>query len=123
MQGNLDEQGRFSGYTVLRVSSREYCYRGRCAFPSFMRLAGHFVDGELQGPVSLVSNENRRQTVGFPVSDGIIHGLVVAEGLPLFLPFKRQAGKEKRGGSYAFNSHGIGLVARQVLSANMVLCT
>ena len=57
-QGDLDGKGRFSGYTVLRVSGKESCYRGKCAFPTYMRIAGHFVDGELQGPVSLISREN-----------------------------------------------------------------
>ncbi len=61
-QGDLDPEGRFSGYTVLRVSPREYCYRGRCSWPAFMRVAGHFVDGELQGPVTLVSRGERSAT-------------------------------------------------------------
>ncbi len=57
-QGDLDAEGRFVGYTVLRVASKEYCYRGTCSYPTYMRIAGHFVNGELQGPVTLVSREN-----------------------------------------------------------------
>ncbi len=46
------------------------------------------------------------------VSDGIVHGLVVGEGLPLHYPAVAAKGKEKSGGAYAFNSRGVGLVAR-----------
>ena len=58
-QGSLDAEGRFTGYTILRLVDKEACVRGQCGSPAFMRVAGHFVEGVLQGPVTLISRDER----------------------------------------------------------------
>ncbi len=111
--GDLDTDGRFSGYAVLLVNAKQSCYRGICAVPDISRISGHFVHGILQGPVAITSGNGQATTAAVAV-DGILHSLTLTMGLKLLYPHKRVEGKGKRNGVYNFNSRGVGLVTRLV---------
>lgn len=51
---------QLSGYGVMNFATKLTCYRGKCTWPHFSRLSGHFVDGVLQGPVVLVSADQQQ---------------------------------------------------------------
>ena len=77
--GNRDPEGRFDGYAVLDFAvDKETCFRGKCGKPAFRRLAGHFVEGQLQGPVTLTSTDFKRTVAVVANDEGVAHSLLVA---------------------------------------------
>ncbi len=109
--GELDSDTEaFTGYASLHVVNKKSCLRGTCSWPRYARIAGHFVAGLLQGPVTLTTRDHF-QSVSFAAKDGVVHSLVVGTGFVPLLPF---VGTNEPKKSAGLIQSGVSLVAKFV---------
>jgi len=83
--GNLDEEGLFHGQAILKVTTFQSCYKGRCKENPFGQIVGTFEHGLLQGPVVTYSPK-RDRPMYFILKDGVIHSLVISIGMKPIYP-------------------------------------
>ncbi|QQP56312.1 Histonelysine Nmethyltransferase SETD7like [Caligus rogercresseyi] len=84
--GDLDEEGRFHGFGILDLSTKNQCIRGKCSIPEINVLSGSFTHGILEGAVSIISEERVQMTAAV-AKNGVLHGRVLTKGMICHYPY------------------------------------
>ena len=97
--GKFDDNGNFHGYTVLKILPTVTCVRGSCDENEIGQIRGNFNHGTVEGLVTLLSpftnleghkgniqidSIDNIQLTYIPVTDGIVHGIVMTFGMKRF---------------------------------------
>ena len=77
--GNLNEQKEFDGLATLQIVQKKMCFRGTCKFPSIESIKGTFVEGFLEGTVTITGADKYFVTHG-KIKKGVLHGRLVSIG-------------------------------------------
>ena len=84
-EGNLNKRNQFSGFANLRVVQKKMCFRGKCKTPSIELVKGNFVDGLLEGSVTIVGSPEKYFLSFAKIREGALHGRLVTFGAkPLY---------------------------------------
>ena len=77
--GNLNEQKQFDGLATLQIVPKKMCFLGTCKFPSIESIKGTFVEGFLEGTVTITGADKYFVTHG-KIKKGVLHGRLVSFG-------------------------------------------
>jgi hypothetical protein len=81
-QGNLNKRDQFDGFATLQVVQKKMCFRGKCKSPSIELIKGNFIDGLLEGSVTMI---DKYFVSHAKVKEGTLHGRLIAFGAqPLY---------------------------------------
>ena len=122
--GNLDKNGKFHGYTILKIFPEKVCIKGHCKDSEFGTIKGNFNHGLLDGIAILTSYDNFQMTF-IPLKGGIVHGMVVSYGAKTLYEFPKRDdfAKEdyyKRGMNFAGIARLVKFVNGNLINENVL---